>query len=386
MERSATRHTWPAELGLVLIVAVAIELQVAVAWDPGLDPAGWPGYVMGALMALVLVARKRWPLGVVLAVALLLTIYNLLKQPGFSPVVPMAVPLYNAARAGRLWWAATAAVIAVGTTLGYNLIEDQSAMTAGFSRAVLNAALLVALLLLGETVRSRRALADEMRRAAAHAALEREAEANRKTTQERLHIARELHDVLAHTLAGAAVQAGVAADTLADDPKTSRIAIEAVRGACREARTELAATLGVLRAGGPPDRAPMPGINQLAGLFDLVRDAGLRVDLSVEGEQAEVPPTVSLTTFRIVQESLTNVVRHAQARSVQVSLTYNTADLTLSITDDGIGSPAQPQTGFGLIGMRERAAAIGGRFTAGDHPAGGYQVVAALPTEPARVP
>jgi signal transduction histidine kinase len=182
------------------------------------------------------------------------------------------------------------------------------------------------------------------------------------------------------------VQAGVAADTLADDPETSRTAIEAVRGACREARVELAATLGILRAGGPAERAPVPGIDQLAGLFDLVRDAGLRVDLSVEGEQADVPPAVSLTTFRIVQESLTNVVRHARAKSVLVSLTYGATELTLSITDDGIGSSAPTRSeGFGLIGMRERATSIGGRFVAGDNAAGGYRVVAALPTEPVRI-
>jgi signal transduction histidine kinase len=376
-------------LGLVVIVAVAIDLQIAVAAEPGEHAPSGPGYVLGALMALVLLVRRRWPLGVLTAVLVLLLIYNGMSLPGLSPVLPWAVPLYNAASAGRLWWAVGAAVAALSGTLMIMLLKDDITTTTAFSRAVLDGALLGALVLLGETVRSRRALAEQMRAAAVRAAAEREGEANRRATHERLHIARELHDVLAHTLAGAAVQAGVAADTLADDPETSRAAIETVRVACREARAELAATLGVLRAGGgtagsgTPDRAPVPGIDRLADLFGFARDAGVRVEFSVDGESAPVPAAVGLIAYRIVQESLTNVVRHARARSVVVSLCYDPAALTVSITDDGVGARARPQNGnggYGMTGMRERAASVGGRIEVGDQPEGGYRVVATLPT------
>jgi len=382
------RGRWPAELGLVVIVAAAIDLQIAVAAEPGDHSPSGPGYVLGALMALVLLVRRRWPLGVLAAVLVLLLIYNGMSLPGLSPVLPWAVPLYNAASAGRLWWAVGAAVAALGGTLMIMLLKDDITTATAFSRAVLDAALLGALVLLGETVRSRRALADQMRAAALHAAAEREGEANRRATQERLHIARELHDVLAHTLAGAAVQAGVAADTLADDPDTSRAAIETVRVACREARAELAATLGVLRAGGgtagsgTPDRAPVPGIDQLVDLFGFARDAGVRVGFSVDGEPAPVPAAVGLIAYRIVQESLTNVVRHARARSVMVSLCYEPVVLTVSITDDGVGAHRSQNGngGHGMTGMRERAASVGGRIEVGDRPEGGYRVVATLPT------
>jgi signal transduction histidine kinase len=229
-----------------------------------------------------------------------------------------------------------------------------------------------------------------MRRAARHAALERERELERRVTEERLCIARELHDVLAHTLAGAAIQAGVAADTLTDDPNTSRAAMAEVRASYREARAELAATLGVLRAdpvaARAPDRhSPVPGLAHLDAPLGMARDAGLKVDVLLDGRPRPLPPPVDITAYRIVQESLTNVVRHASARSVVISLAYGPGEVIVSIIDDGKGDEPRngsyPATGdgYGLIGMRERTAAIGGHIAVGPRPQGGFQVVATLP-------
>jgi signal transduction histidine kinase len=380
-----------AESALVAAIAVAIGMRIFVSAQRDGQPPRVPAYVVAVLIAALLPARRQAPLGVLLATVALLIVYHALGSPGISPVIPLAVPLYAAAVAGHLRWAAGAAVVVMTAAVLFTVFQDDLTTATSVTQLLPQAALLASLILLGETVRSRRALAREARRAARHAVLDREREATSRVTEERLRIARELHDVLAHTLAGAAIQASVAADTLTDDPATSRAAVDSVRASCREARTELAATVGVLRADPrrdgirPGDRAPVPGLAQLDGLLDLARHAGLRVALTYQGEPRELPPVVDMTAYRIVQESLTNVVRHAVAGSVGVDLAYRPTELLLSIVDDGRGTggrPAHPaggEGGFGILGMRERAAAIGGRLLAGDHSDGGFQVVAALP-------
>jgi signal transduction histidine kinase len=378
-----------AEAALTAAVAVAIGMRIYVSTEPGADLPGPQAYVIAVLIAALLPLRRRAPLGVLLASVALLVVYHALGNPGITPVVPLAVPLYATAVAGHLRWAVSAAVAGMTAAAVFTVFQDHLAVTTAITQLLPQAALLAALILLGETVRSRRALALEAQRAARHATFDREREATRRVTDERLRIARELHDVLAHTLAGAAIQASVAADTLTDDPETSRLAMEAVRASCREARTELAATVGVLRADPrraeePADRAPVPGLAQLDPLLDMARRAGLRVALNRHGDPRELPPAVDMTAYRIVQESLTNVVQHAEAGRVDLDLEYRPAEVVLSIVDDGRGAGGQPpptdgEGGFGLLGMRERASALGGQLAAGNRPDGGFRVVAILP-------
>jgi signal transduction histidine kinase len=384
-------HGVLTECGLVAVVAVAIGMRIFVSAEPGAQPPGARAYLFAVLIAALLPLRRRAPLGVLLASITLLGIYHALGNPGISPVIALAVPLYAAAVTGHLRWALSAAILAAAMAGLFTVLQDHLTVTTSITQLLPQAALLGSLVLLGETVRSRRALAREADRAARHAVLDREREATRRVTEERLRIARELHDVLAHTLAGAAIQASVVADTLTDDPATSREAVEAVRASCREARAELAATVGVLRAdprrdpSGSADRAPVPGLAQLDSLLDMARRAGLRVELTRQGEPRALPPAVDLTAYRIAQESLTNVVQHAAARSVSVDLAYRPTEVVLSIVDDGGGTsarlpqPATAEGGFGILGMHERATAVGGRLLAHDRPGGGFQVMAALP-------
>ncbi|GIH15970.1 sensor histidine kinase [Rugosimonospora africana] len=379
-----------AECGLAAVVALAIGMRIFVSAEPGAPP-GAPAYLFAVLIAALLPLRGRTPLGVLLASIILLVIYHAVGNPGISPVIPLAVPLYAAAVAGHLRWAVSAAILAMTTAELFTVFQDHLGVTVSAIQLLPQAALLGSLVLLGETIRGRRALAREADSAARYAVLDREREADRRVTEERLRIARELHDVLAHTLAGAAIQASVAADTLTDDPATTLQAVEAVRASCREARAELAATVGVLRAAPladrrrTADRAPMPGLAQLDSLIETARRAGLQVDLTRQGEPYLLPPAVDLTAYRILQESLTNVVQHAAARAVSVDLAYRPAEIVVSVLDDGRGTnvrrPHQstPEGGFGILGMRERAAAVGGQLFAGDRSGGGFQVVAALP-------
>jgi signal transduction histidine kinase len=380
-----------AESALTVAAAAAIGLRIYVSGQHDARLPGVPAYLFAFLIAALLPARRRAPLAVLLASVGLIIVYHALGNPGISPVIPLAVPLYAAAVAGHLRWAAAAAASCMIAAALFTILQDHVAVTASVTQLLPQIALLAALVLLGDALRGRRALAQEARRAAQRAARDREREATRQVIEERLRIARELHDVLAHTLAGVSVQAAVAADTLADDPATSREALDAVRISCREARAELAATVGVLRAdphrnGYPDDRAPMPGLARLHALLDMAGRAGLRVEVAHQGEPRPLPPAVDMTAYRIVQESLTNAVRHAAAQRVSVDLAYGPREVVVSIVDDGHGARGKAVRadagpgGFGLLGMRERAGAVGGALVAGDGPDGGFSVVATLPT------
>jgi signal transduction histidine kinase len=292
------------------------------------------------------------------SVGLLMLFYGL-GYPAFSPAVPLAAAAYYAALAGhiRLAAAVVAGMILLGAawqTVG----EDESLWSILGMQAMADAGLLAAVLLLGEAVRNRRAWADEV--------------AERRVHEERLRIARDLHDVMAHTVAALNVQAGVAADVIDDSPEEAKAALRTIREQSRQAIAELKAAVGVLRD------APAPGLAGLDALTRMASGAGVETAVSVAGTVRPLPGTVDLTAYRIVQESLTNVVRHAEATAASVVLRYEPDALVLEICDNGRGGAANG-TGHGLIGMRERAASVGGTLEAGPAPEGGFRVHAELP-------
>jgi signal transduction histidine kinase len=206
---------------------------------------------------------------------------------------------------------------------------------------------------------------------------------------ERLRIARELHDVMGHTIAAITVQAGLAVDVLDDSPEQARRALAAIRAASREAMAEIKATVGVLRAdgGGAAPLSPAPGLDQIRELVSATKSTGLSVEVVRIGEPRPLPAAVDTTAYRIVQESLTNVVRHAGATHASVRIRYEPAALGIEVADDGIGGkgsldpgPAE-RRGYGIVGMTERASTLGGWLRAGPGPGGGFLVEARLPLE-----
>jgi signal transduction histidine kinase len=210
----------------------------------------------------------------------------------------------------------------------------------------------------------------------------REREARRQADEERLRIARELHDVLAHNISLINVRSGVALHLMDDQPEQARSALEAIHGASADALREVRSALDVLRGGSEqPPRAPTAGLARLDELVSSAGAAGLQVSVEVHGEPHPLPATVDLAAFRIVQESLTNVVRHARARTATVHLTYASADVTVQIEDDGDGLDPKGALdgGNGIAGMRERAVALGGEVDVGPRPGGGFQVRARIP-------
>ncbi len=240
---------------------------------------------------------------------------------------------------------------------------------------------------IGDATRNRRAYVAEVEQRAIEAERTREEEARRRVDEERLRIARELHDITAHSLSIVAVQSGAALHVLDSDPAAARGALVAIRDTSREALNELRAILGVLRgAGEAVEGAPLtptPGLARVTDLVAPLRDAGLSVDLNGPEAGEVLPAFVDASAYRIVQEALTNVLRHGGRASVRVDLRRRGDTLLVEVVDDGGGAPApEPAAqGHGIAGMRERALALGGTFEAGPVEGGGWRVAATLPLQ-----
>ncbi|HEX6675718.1 MAG TPA: sensor histidine kinase [Actinomycetes bacterium] len=320
-----------------------------------------------------LVVRRRWPLQVLAFVLAVTLAYYVLGYP-YGPVfLALIVALFTAVTRGhrRAAWllagAGVAAWFVLQTLVGWG--QPPEALHFG-----LVAGWLLVVLTVSEIARAGRQRAVEAEEA-------RRQEGRRRADEERLRIARELHDVVAHNISLINVQAGVALHLIDERPEQARTALAAIKQASNEALGELRSVLDVLRqVDEASPRAPTAG---LAGIDDLVARtaaAGLEVRTRVEGEPRPLPAGVDLAAFRIVQEALTNVARHAGPASATVRIAYGDDDLTVQVDDDGRGTGGGTSGGGnGIPGMRERAAALGGRLRAGPRPGGGFQVLASLP-------
>jgi signal transduction histidine kinase len=380
----------PLALDLVLAAGTAVLLvvSVAVARNPSGPPPRLEAYLSAVAIAVPLLVRRRYPLGVLLACAALLFVYYTLHHTtGIAPAVPLAVALYTAAEYGHLRWALLVSLFYLAAGIFVLIGRQHQPVLRTFADFIQEGSLLAAVCLLGEAVRSRRgwaaAIRDRLAQAALVAAAEREREAERRVAQERVRIARELHDVLAHTISALGIQARVIRDGLPDGPPQVRAAAEAILSTSREAMSEVRAAVGLLRAEGedaPLPRDPAPGISQVESLLATVRSTGLHATCDTEGTPVPLPPALHLTVYRIVQESLTNVVRHAVASRVTVTLRYLPGVVEIQVDDDGRGPSAHAgATGYGLVGIRERATALNGTALTGPGPDGGFRVLVTLP-------
>jgi signal transduction histidine kinase len=240
----------------------------------------------------------------------------------------------------------------------------------------------ISALLFGEIVRARAELASEAEARTRRAEAERELEAARRVTEERLRIARELHDVIAHTVSVMTVQTGVVADALDDPPEKVRNALATVRSASRDANRELRALVGLLRSPDGSDLAPAPGLADVAMLVRGTEDAGVVTDITELGRRRELPALVELTAYRVVQEALTNVVRHSESHHARVGLDFSETELVVEVVDEGPAVSSENNgTGFGLRGMAERVGVLGGALDYGPRDPSGFGVRARLPLE-----
>jgi signal transduction histidine kinase len=371
-----------AEAGLPVLVAAGFVVGSALlARAATLGPVGYGLLIAGAAALLV---RRKHPVAALAGTVIPAFAYDLLNYPGGLCTIAVGVALFSVADAGhtRAGASAIAAVVggflAIGVVLGRGHVLD-------VVTALWFAGWLVASLILGETTRSRRAYLEEVEGRALEAERSREDLARRRAGEERIRIARELHDVLAHRISMISVQSGVGAHLMDRDPDQARSALIAVNHASKEALQELRATLGLLRqVDGPEPRSPAPGLAQLEGVMASATAAGVDVRLNVSGQPRDLPTGVDLAAYRIIQESLTNVIRHARSATARIAIDYRRADVVIEIEDDGhsvkeAGSPAD--VGNGLLGMRERAAALGGELEAGPLATGGFRVYARLPLD-----
>ncbi|MGW0863082.1 sensor histidine kinase [Streptomyces sp. NPDC002611] len=361
------------------VVAVGLGL---LGGGGGPDALGW---VLLLACNVPIVWRRRRPLLVLLVVVVCVAPYHALDNPHSAPTPATYIALYTVAVTGRPLRAVLvgAGVLALSTSTMLTINAHEALRMLQISGWV------VAVLFCGVDVRFYRQYVASIVERAERAERTREEEARRRVAEERLRIARDLHDLLAHSITLIGVQTSVAAHVLSADPErldreTVAKALDDIAETCRSARGELRTTLEVLREHGPPEaRGPLPGLDGLPDLARAARLAGARVEQTVRIRQA--PPAVGAAAYRIVQEALTNAVRHAGPDVlVRVELDERQGALHLSVSDDGTGPDPGGTPGFGLVGMRERARSVGGTLDAGPRPGGGFEVAAVLPLTTAR--
>jgi signal transduction histidine kinase len=359
-----------------LAAFVAIVTSQQVRHIPGAAPLDAAAYALLIGAALVLVLRRRLPLLTYAATLVLASAYLLGHPPGPVYLTPFIALVLLVGSLPLLLWV-PAAVAGAALLAAIEVLDGGTPLAAGiWAGAWLGVAILVAA---GLTVRRR--LAAEADARAEWARRTHEEEARRRMAEERLRIAREVHDVLGHSLAVISLQAGVAEHLLESRPEEVRKAVAAIRQVSRHALSELRSELALLRgAGGPGLRAPTPGLDELPSLGAAMRDAGLPVELSVDVEITAVPEIVAGAAYRIIQESLTNVARHAGSGArADVRVSRAGDRLKVEVVDDGRGARGGGAAGSGIAGMAERAAALGGECMASNRPEGGFRVRALLP-------
>ncbi|MFB6950758.1 sensor histidine kinase [Streptomyces niveus] len=333
----------------------------------------------------LLLLRHRYPVLCVFGVCLSAVLYLGAGYP-YGPIfLTVAVACFAAIVSGHrraAWWAIGllwAGHLLVGHVL-YRFLPPGGDAGAAWGPEVGVAAWVVAVLVGSELVRVRR-------EQWLHARQERAAAEARRADEERLRIARELHDVLAHSISVINVQAGVGLALIDSDPEQARTALTTIKAASKEALGEVRQVLDTLRTSGDAPRAPAPGLDRLPELVEQAAGAGLTVAIETRGERVALAPGADLAAFRIVQEALTNVVRHSGSRTADVQVGYGPGLLTLRIDDAGPATGDEAGgSGNGLAGMRERAAALGGTIEAGPRPDGGFRVRATLPLKPKETP
>ena len=367
------------DVGLALVFVAVGQLDVWTGWADGGSAGTIHGHrplnaLLLALFAAPLAARRRWPFaGLCVMVALFFA--------GFLPVALMTYAV--AAYPERRYLDAAGAGVALGGLLA---ISQSVPSLRNPSEWAFDSVVLAAIWILGKVVGTRGRRIVELGSHAERLERDREEEARAAVAEERRRLARELHDIVAHSVSVIAVQAEAGESLVSRDPARAEESFRAIQQASRQALVELRRLLGLLRAEtAGPALDPQPRLAQLPALLEQLRGAGLPVELTVEGQVHQLPPSVDLSAYRILQEALTNALKHAGSASATVCVRYRSDEVELEVADDGSGPAGSSNGGgHGLVGIRERVALYGGRFEAGPIDGGGFRVRARLPLTDAR--
>ena len=372
-----------------LAVGLAALIQIEI-WT--IDPSHPPGdagadvyssydravaAAAGAVLALSLAWRRRAPLAVLALAVGVSLVANVVAplEASTSPALALVVATYSvgAETRGQRTWIGAAGV---GALIAANVVDQFSFGDLLFIATILGGAWIA-----GRALRYRRDRERTLERLTVDLEREREEKARAAVAEERVRIARELHDMVAHAISVIVLQARGGRRSLATDPEETREALDTIEATGSAALAEMRRLLGMLRADDEEIAlAPQPSLRYVDALVAQVRDAGLPVELSIEGEPLELPPGVDLSAYRIVQEALTNALKHAGPATARVIVRYGDHDLELEVADTGAG--AEPDgVGHGLVGMRERVSLYGGKVEAGPRDGGGFAVRARLPLD-----
>ncbi|GLZ77602.1 two-component sensor histidine kinase [Actinorhabdospora filicis] len=382
-ERLRTTNPYIVDTAIAVLVWVALSVQFIVPRAPSLPPASTSSYFLTCLCAVPLIWRRRFPL----TVLLLVNVPAMINQyiDGVGQPLPYAglIATYTVAAISPLTQRLVMngiALVVIPLAVAFNSNQAREYLFTFFTYFGAYA--------LGRLTHTRQERAREVEARAEQLERTREAEAQRAVAEERARIARDMHDVLSHAVSIMIVQAEAGPLVVRKDPDRAERAFDAIASAGRDAMTQLRRMLGVLKEEpGDALRVPQPTLDDLQGLVSGVSSSGPAVSLDVTGSPTPLPADAQVAIYRIVQEALTNVVKHARATRVTVALDWTPGELTASITDDGRGpSGASDGRGHGMISFRERAAAHGGTVTTGPGPSGGFQVTARFPLTPASEP
>ena len=368
----------PTIADAILALIVFLIALTARPEGPGfIEPATAASVTLLAIASAALIVRRRFPLPVWAWTTVIGAVGVLVASGPSTVVLPAFVGVYTVATQRSRWTAIAAAITTVLVMIGTLLIALPDALASPTTYAVLAWGGMATAV--GIAVRSQRAIVASAEERARRAEASRDEEARRAVTEERLRIARELHDVVAHHIAVINVQAGVAKHLLDTDPALAGEALGNIRESSQVVLSELSTILGLLRnPGEDPSTAPAPGLGQLDALVDSIRRAGVTVTLRSTGTQPDLTPVVDLTAYRLIQEALTNARKYGTG-TVDVDVDFSEANVTIEVRNRIGSTVPTPVTGHGLIGMRERVAAVGGQLRTGPADDGTFVVHAVLP-------
>jgi signal transduction histidine kinase len=366
-------------LAVFLVVLVTLGAPAGADSYHEIDPLF---YLLIAAQTLTLAWWRRYPVGVLSVVIVAFMIERALNYPPNLAMIGIIFALYSVGTQlpkRRSAIVGAIAIIVVVAWTGAGVVSygvPAAAMVSAFGFMILP-------LILGREAHRREQRSLELEARAIRAEFERERRASDAVSEERGRIARELHDVVAHEVTIMTIQAAAAGKVLASDPDQARVALGAIEQSGHRALTEMRRLLGLIRTDVDADLAPQPGLDLLETLIDVMNDSGISVELRIEGTPRSVPSGIDLNAYRIIQECLTNVVKHGgPGVSAVVLVSYTDAELQVAVTDDGMGA-AQALTGNGSgqghVGMRERVALINGTLVTGPRPGGGYGMRATIP-------
>ncbi|MCE7990246.1 MAG: sensor histidine kinase [Caldilinea sp. CFX5] len=373
-------------LDLLLGIAVTLVIALVISADQGghQDP-DLIAYLFACGFGVLMLIRRHFPVVVLVATMFLLFGYYALDYPAIGLAVPVAASLYSAAEQGQVAAAILVSFLLIGVSTGIRLRDGQPVAYLLGYELISTVTMMAAAIALGDSTRARRSLRAEQEQSARLIAQEHAYRAEQRVQAERVRMARDLHDLIGHSISVISLQADVAREAMGHNDAEAQQALSHIRTTTSETMRELRATVKLLR--NPTSEQSERSITTLANLSALVENArasGLTVDLECKGEFQSLSATVSTAAYRIIQEALTNVIRHANATQVTITMERNAHALDLHIVDNG-KSPAAPLTpGSGITGMSERAKLLGGTLSAQPLPAGGFAVHALLPWEEAR--